>query len=721
MAFVRWTVPGPPDMLVRVAKIPIFLKNEKARYEKCGIRRTPEPTAHRFHFDRTCSIPEGLMLQSLFERGFAPHGFCLQWQPGLIWLHAVSDLATGVAYFAIPVALAWIVLRRRDLAFGWIFWLFALFILACGTTHFMDVWVLWESDYGVQGLLKAFTAFVSILTAILLWRIMPTLQAIPTPGQLRRVVDQLSEETVRHEHTVEQLRRTEESFQLLVESVRDCAMFMVDTTGHVTSWNAGAQHVKHYRADEIIGRHFSCFYTAEDQAAGKPMQALQIAASEGYYQAEGSRVRRDGSLFMADVLINPILDRDGALVGFAKVTRDITQRKAAEAELEQARAALAQSQKMEAVGQLTGGIAHDFNNMLTAILGSLELLETRREIFTPATNRMLAVIRHASERGAKLTGRLLAFSRKQALQPAVTDINRLVSDMSELLRRSLGESISIEIILGEGLWPTLVDQNQLESALLNLAVNARDAMHRPGRLTIETGHAFFDGTQMPRDNEAMVGEHVFIAVSDTGSGMAPEVLAHAFEPFFTTKDVGHGTGLGLSQVYGFVKQSGGNVELHSEVGRGTTVKLYFPRTDVRPEPALHEATAAGTPLPLGTATILVVEDDEDVRGYIVNAVRHLGYKVLEADGGMTALALLDERPDIQLLFTDVGLPGMNGRDLADAARSARADLKVVFTSAYARTAVVNLGLSERGVHLLHKPFRIGHLARILRTALDADQ
>jgi PAS domain S-box-containing protein len=659
------------------------------------------------------------MLQSLFDRGFAPHGFCLQWEPGLLWLHAGSDLATGVAYYAIPVALAWLVLKRQDLAFGWMFWLFALFILACGTTHFMDVWVLWQPDYAVQGLLKAFTAVLSILTAILLWLIMPRLLAIPTPGQFRRVTDQLTDETVRHERTVEQLRRTEESFQLLVESVRDCAMFMLDTAGHVTSWNAGAQHIKHYRADEIVGKHFGCFYTPEDRAAGTPMRALETAASVGSFQEEGPRVRKDGSLFLADVVINPILDRGGVLVGFAKVTRDITQRKQAQAELEQARAALAQSQKMEAVGQLTGGIAHDFNNMLTAILGSLELLETRNERFSPAANRMLRVIRHAGERGAELTRRLLAFSRKQALLPTATDVNRLVADMSELLRRSLGESISIQTVLAGGLWPAFVDPHQVESALLNLAVNARDAMRGGGRLTIETGNAFLSDDYARVHNEVTAGEYVFIAVSDTGTGMTCEVLEHAFEPFYTTKEVGHGTGLGLSQVYGFVKQSGGNVELYSEVGHGTTVKLYFPRTDVWPEQVAQETLPPAATLPQGTETILVVEDDEDVRGYTVNAVRHLGYNVLEAGDAADALAILDARPDIVLLFTDVGLPGVNGRQLADAAVAARADLKVVFTSGYARSAIVSLGLLDRGVRLLPKPFRIETLARMLRSALDA--
>ena len=609
-------------------------------------------------------------------------------------------------------------LKRRELMFGWMFWLFALFILACGTTHFMDVWVLWHPDYGIQGLFKGFTAIASVLTATLLWVILPRLMALPTPAQFRQVSEQLSDETIRHEHTVEQLRRTEENFQLLVESLPDCAMFMLDPSGRISSWNAGAKHIKQYEAHEIIGRHFSCFHTPADQAAGNPARALEIAVSQGSYQEEGVRVRKDGTPFIADVHINPIRDRTGALVGFAKITRDVTQRRQAERELEQARAALVQSQKMEAVGQLTGGIAHDFNNMLTAILGSLELLEIRREAFSRGANRMLQVIRHAAEHGAELTRRLLAFSRKQALAPTLTDINRLVSDMSELLRRTLGEAVSVETVMAGGLWPVFVDPNQVESALLNLAVNARDAMREGGKLTIETGNAYLDDDYARLHGDVAAGHYVFIAVSDTGTGMTADQLEHAFEPFYTTKEIGQGTGLGLSQVYGFVRQSGGHVELYSEIGRGTTVKLYFPRVESDPKAASTEPTTAAGPLPHGTEAVLVVDDNEDVRHYSANAARHLGYEVLEAGDAPSAIGILKARPDIKLLFTDVGLPGMSGRELADSARASRPDLKLVFTSGYARSAVANLGLLERGVLFLPKPFRIDSLAHILRSALD---
>jgi PAS domain S-box-containing protein len=643
----------------------------------------------------------------------------LSWQPALLWLHAVSDTATGVAYFAIPIGLAALVMRRHDLMFGWMFWLFGLFILACGTTHFMDVWVLWHpKDYGVQGLLKAFTAVVSILTAVLLWKIVPRLRSLPTAAQYRRVKERLSAETSRHERTVEQLRRSEESFRLLVQSVRDYAMFMLDAGGVVTSWNAGAEHIKGYEAGEIIGRHFSCFYTPEDQARGKPARALETAVREGQFHDEGWRMRKDGTPFMAEVAINPMLDRNGKVVGFAKVTRDVTERVRTEAALDQARATLAQSQKMEAVGQLTGGIAHDFNNMLTAILGSLELLEIRQEVFSTRAARMLQVIRHAADHGAELTRRLLAFSRKQSLAPAVVDVNGLVAGMSELIRRTLGESISIETALAENVWPAFVDANQVESALLNLAVNARDAMPDGGRLRIETGNALLDEAYARVRGDVAAGEYVIIAVSDTGTGMAPEVAEHAFEPFYTTKGVDRGTGLGLSQVYGFVKQSEGHVELSSEVGHGTMITMYLPRHVAQRGMAPLDLSGLSGPLPGGSETILVVEDDDDVRNYSVSAGRHLGYDMLEARTAGEALALIARRPDIALLFTDVGLPGVNGRDLATAALQQLPQLKVVYTSAHPRATVASLGLVEAAAPWLAKPFRIQALARMLRSALD---
>jgi signal transduction histidine kinase/DNA-binding response OmpR family regulator len=384
---------------------------------------------------------------------------------------------------------------------------------------------------------------------------------------------------------------------------------------------------------------------------------------------------------------------------------------------------LRQSQKMEAIGQLTGGVAHDFNNLLQVILGSLERLRRRAEtggVAPEQATRMSEAAIRAAERAAALTQRLLAFSRRQPLEPKPTDLNKLVGSMSDLVHRTLGESIVIETVLAAGLWRALIDANQLESTLLNLAVNARDAMPGGGRLTIETANAFIDEAYSSLYRDVAPGQYVLVAVSDTGSGMSKEVMGRAFEPFFTTKGIGQGTGLGLSQVYGFVKQSGGHVKLYSEPGHGTTVKLYLPGLDAaaKAEPIADEAepVAAGS----RSEVILLVEDDPDVRAHSLEMLRELGYRVLAAADGESALAQLAAAGPIDLLFTDVGLPGrMNGKQLADEARRRRPGLRVLFTTGYARNAIVHHGRLDPGVELLAKPFAFAALADKLRQVLDA--
>ena len=654
----------------------------------------------------------------LFEQGLPPHGFCLLWQPELIWLHTVSDAVIGISYYLIPLSLAYFVRRRPDIVFGSIFWMFAAFILACGTTHFLEIWVLWHPDYGVQGLVKAFTATISLATAIALSRLVPRALALPTPAQFQRVTDQLHAETQQRAAAIDRVRQTEEAYRQVVDGLTDYAICMLDQEGRVTTWNDGAQRVTGYSADEIVGQSIARFYLEAERTAGVPLQALATARSTGRYAAEGWRLRKDGTRFWAAVTINPLRDPSGALIGYAKITHDVTERRQAEEALEETRAALAQAQKLDAIGQLTGGVAHDFNNLLTAILGGVELLEHRPQAMEPESADLLAMIRRASERGATLTQRLLAFSRKQTLTPQPTDLNRLVAGLSDLLRRTLGEHIQIETVLAGGLWITRIDRNQMESSLLNLAVNARDAMPEGGKLTIETGNTYLDAEYAAAHTEVTAGQYVLVAVTDSGTGMSEEVLAHAFDPFFTTKEMGRGTGLGLSQVHGFVKQSGGHVKLYSETGRGTTVKIYLPRLIAAEAPAIVAPRAAPATLPEGTETVLVVEDDDDVRTYSVNTLRILGYHVIDAADGLTALRLVEEQPGIALLFTDVGLPGMNGRQLADAARQRNPALQVLFTTGYARNAIVHHGILDIGVHLLPKPFTITDLAKTLRGLLD---
>ncbi|HEV2300439.1 MAG TPA: PAS domain S-box protein [Stellaceae bacterium] len=508
----------------------------------------------------------------------------------------------------------------------------------------------------------------------------------------------------------------ERQFDLLVETVTDYAIYTLDPQGNVTTWNVGAERIKGYRAEEVVGQNVSRFYTEEDRRAERHLAALATAEREGRYEAEGWRVRRDGSRLWVNAVIYPVRDETGRLTGFVKVTRDITERLRQEDALERARAAALQLQKMEAVGQLTGGVAHDFNNILTSILGLADLLSRRRDI-PEAASRQLSLILRAAERGASLTQRLLAFSRRQALDPHPLDVNRLVGGMSDLLRRTLGESIKIETILAGGLWRTFIDANHLESALLNLGINARDAMPDGGKLTIETGNTYLDDEYAATHAEVSAGQYVLIAVTDTGEGMPPDVSARAFEPFYTTKAEGKGTGLGLSQVYGFVKQSGGHIKIYSEPGVGTCVKVYLPRRlDDVPVPEGPQRPDVSI---LGRGEkILVVEDDEDVRQYVSAALVSLGYRVLEARDAAAALQAVAAEPEIALLFTDLGLPGMNGRRLAEEARARLPGLEVVYATGYARNAIVHNGLVDPGVNLLPKPFTVEALGRKLRQVLE---
>jgi len=385
---------------------------------------------------------------------------------------------------------------------------------------------------------------------------------------------------------------------------------------------------------------------------------------------------------------------------------------------EDAETRLRQMQKMESIGQLTGGIAHDFNNMLAIVIGSLDLAERRLEREPDRALQSIENAREGAQRAATLTARLLAFSRQQPLAPVPLDANKLVSGMSELLRRALGEHVLVETVLAGGLWTTFADASQLESALLNLAVNGRDAMPDGGRLTIETANSYLDEAYAATREEVQPGQYVAICVSDTGVGMSNEVAAQAFEPFFTTKGIGKGTGLGLSQVFGFVKQSGGHIAIYSEIGEGTTVKLYLPR-HIGPA-AVRSAPEASEDIPQGKTSdiILVVEDEDRVRHFAVDALRELGYTVLSASNGFDGLDIIRDQPRLSLLLTDIVMPRMNGRQLADEARQILPGLRVLYTTGYTRNAVVHNGILDPGVALLAKPFTIAQLALRVRAILD---
>ena len=513
----------------------------------------------------------------------------------------------------------------------------------------------------------------------------------------------------------------ERQLKLLVEGVTDYAIYMLDPDGIVTTWNAGAERIKGYSAEEILGQPFERFFIEEDRAAGVPNRLLDRARAVGRYESEGLRLRKDGSRFRAHAVVNALHDSAGRLIGFAKITRDITARVESETNLRNLQEQLAQSQKMESLGQLTGGMAHDFNNALAVIMSALQLAE--RAIDRGDVDRVRKLMADATEsaqHAGELVRRLLAFSRQQPLTPKPLDVNGLVANMSEILRRTLGEQVRIETVLAGGLWNIKADRNQLENAIMNLATNARDAMPEGGRLTIETSNAHLDDHYAAEHVAVPSGQYVLVAVTDTGVGMTGEQIDKAFEPFFTTKGVGHGTGLGLAQVYGFLKQSGGHARIYSEIGHGTSVKLYFPRHfgALQSEPASSSETA-----PLGTydETILVVEDQPNVRQLTAQTLRELGYTVLEADGADAALAILRSRDDVALLFTDVVMPNMDGRRLADEALRIHPELKVLFTTGFTRNAIIHNGTVDPDTNFIAKPFKLEELARKVREGLTSSR
>jgi PAS domain S-box-containing protein len=640
-------------------------------------------------------------------------------------------------------------------------------------------------------------------------------------------------------------RENERMFATLVDCVTDCAIYMLDPEGRVKSWNSGAARIKGYRAGEIIGRHFSKFYTAQGLQNGEPAHALEIARRDGRYEAESVRVRKDGSEFWAQVVIDAIKSEEGDVIGFAKVTRDITERRASderdrrhtEQVIGESRARfdtlvetavdgvimidaagsiqmfnpaceklfgyassevigrnvkklmpapyrdehdrylenfhrtgvrkiigigrdvtgqrkdgstfpmnlsvgeakqggqsifvgivhdltarkhteeqLIQAQKMEAVGQLSGGIAHDFNNLLTVIVGNAEFLsdalKSRQDL-----QKLADMIVQAGERGAELTQRLLAYGRRQTLHPVDIDCNALVTGVRKLLRRTLTEDIEIRVSLDPELATAFADTGQLENAILNLVINAKDAMPNGGTISITTANITLDERYAEHHPEVHPADYIMIAVTDDGHGMPKDVLEHVFEPFFTTKDVGKGSGLGLSMVYGFVKQSSGHVAIYSEPGLGTTVRIYLPvvadRADsaprLMPEPDLQAH---------GQETVLIAEDDPFVRAYAVTCLETFGYRVIEAADGRDALNKIAGGAEIDLLFTDVVMPGgINGWELAETARRMQPNLRVLLTSGYALEALSERGRLPAGAIILNKPYRKAELGKRVRDAL----
>ncbi len=482
------------------------------------------------------------------------------------------------------------------------------------------------------------------------------------------------------------------------------AICAFDATGTCVEMTARSRDIWGYEPAELIGRHFGEIIHPGDRETSRRDRS-DIRAGHPVSTMLQRNLRKDGSVVY--VQWSSVWSEDEQL--FFNIARDVTAQIEAEARLRQ-------SQRLETLGQLTGGVAHDFNNLLTVILGNAEFLAEQLPEHGEL-HRLAVAMQDAAERGSALNRRLLAFARRQALDPRITDVNSLMGSMDHLLRRTLGEHVEIEIVRAGGLWRSFIDPGQMESAILNLCLNARDAMPGGGRLTIETANAYLDGNYAARHEDVQSGQYVMVAVTDTGHGMSPEVATRAFEPFFTTKDVGKGSGLGLSMVYGFVKQSGGHIKIYSEAGQGTVVRIYLPRSLEAVDEAVAETRPpAAAP---GDDKILLVEDDDMVRSHVERQLLGLGYRVVSAANGPEALEVLRRIEDFDLLFTDVVMPGgMNGQQLAAEARRLHPGLPVLFSSGYTENAIIHHGRLDPGVHLLNKPYRREEMARKVREVLD---
>jgi PAS domain S-box-containing protein len=747
---------------------------------------------------------------------------------------AIPDGVIAVAFFSIAAALAAYFARRRETAYPWLWVLVVGLFVFGGLSHLISGIAQAGPLNEIRLVANLSTAVVASAVAAAMWWLLPSALRIPTRTGLRAANTELATQ-------IAQRSWDDQRFRLLVEAMSDYAILMLNPEGRVASWNPGAEHIKGYTERDIVGADFSCFYTAEDRAAGRPKQNLEIAKTEGRYEGEGWRVRKDGTRFWASVVISAIRGPDGELLGYGKVTHDQTERRrvqqiledtnqtlvlrereaaelleatfsgapfaivivganenvlmwnpAAEqifgfsekdlkrsglglllrgeggetvrriltsadagradmatqiahadgslidvrlstipilrddgsmravvgimadlTEFNRTEAQLRQSQKMEAIGTLTGGLAHDFNNLLGIIIGNIEMLRDARADDAEVAE-LAGEALDAATRGAELTRSLLAFARRQPLKPDRLELDVLIGGQVKLLSRLLGEDIDIRLDLADTICSVVADPSQLLAALTNLATNARDAMPRGGKLTIATAHRRIDDDYAASNPDVPAGDYALIEVTDTGTGMPAEVKGRIFEPFYTTKEQ-NGTGLGLSMVFGFMKQSGGHITVYSEVGVGTTFRLYLPcaHGDEGKTPDLRP----GGPLAGRNETILAVEDNEPLRRIVVRQLQGLGYRVLEATGAADALIALESGP-IDLLFTDVVMPGgMDGFALAEQALQKQPGIKVILTSGFPQSRFAKDGVSG-AFHLLSKPYRRGDLAVMVRGVLD---
>jgi PAS domain S-box-containing protein len=680
----------------------------------------------------------------LFSADFMPHGMCFFWNPPVLWLNVLSDSLIAACYYAIPFYLVYLVRKRRNLAFKGIFLAFAVFILACGATHVLGAVTIWNPVYRLEGVLKAVTALASVTTLLMLIPAMPALVRIPTSSQLAEINRALAKEIHERRAAEAAVRTTNTELEERVETrtaelAHSDSLFrqLIDAIPQLV-WVAGADGSVEY----MNSQWFRYTGATMEQSAGTGWQAAihpddRITTLEHWsssmqtdeMQEVECRLRaKDGAYRWFLARGCPLFGPNKEIVKwFGTFTNIDDHRRAKEAltraveelktEMDRRKvieAQLVQSQKMDAMGRLAGGVAHDFNNLLTVILGFNEML--RQEIKDASVAEYADEVLRAAQRASSLTNQLLAFSRRQVTIPRVLDINELVQNIEKMLRRIIGEDIELEIHVQQDVHPVKVDSAQIDQVIMNLAVNARDAMPNGGKLLIETANVEFSAEYAGRHLDAQPGPHVMLAVSDTGQGMDASTRAHLFEPFFTTKEKGKGTGLGLSIVYGIVKQNNGEIQVYSEPGQGAVFKIYLPAVltpaEVRPAPPV----AIDSTQP--TETILLVEDEEQVRMLTRTMLMRRGYTVLESASGRGALELAKEHEgSIELLLTDIVMPQMNGVELAREMQTVRPGIQVLFMSGYTENGVVNQGVLNDARRFIQKPFTSADLARKVREAL----
>lgn len=686
--------------------------------------------------------------QGLLSGNFMPHGTCYLWDPQVLWLNVISDGLISICYYAIPILLFLFFRKRKDLTFRWVFVAFAVFILACGTTHAMGVWTVWHGTYRLEGLIKAVTAASSLATAILLIPLLPSLLNLPNPVALQQLNRELQAEMDKRHKMADVVERQASLMELAHDGI-----LVRSLDGTILFWNRGAEEMYGWSREEAVGQKLhDLLKTDLPEARDRVERQLQVS---GRWEGELIHTRRDGTTLAVASRWALRRGNDQSQPEVMQINIDITeQRQSREAlrevnqqlerrvsertaalqqtatslersnsELQQQMERgkrledqLLQAQKMEAVGRLAGGVAHDFNNLLTVISGyNRMVLDEVGEL--PNVAGYAGEIQNAADRAASLTNQLLAFSRRQIVQPRIIDINDVVRSTEKLLQRVIGEDIDFATSLDPALASVHADPSHIDQVIMNLVVNARDAMPQGGKITVETSNVELDQDYAGAHVGIVPGPYVQLAISDTGVGMSDATKQRIFEPFFTTKELGKGTGLGLSIVYGIVKESGGHVLVYSQEGRGTTFKIYLPAiaraSGMEPKKRLDPGTLRGSEV------ILLVEDEASVRKLACALVSRQGYKVLESGNGNDAIQMSRDHPDsIHLLLTDVVMPGLSGPDLAEKLAASHPEMKVLYMSGYADNAIVRHGMLGPNVAFIQKPFMADDLCRKIREVLE---